>query len=130
MLYDGAKQCGKIFECLKYRQRKVREQKRAAMDDEDMSPTNIDNSVLNVEIEELKEFFAKCILPRDIKEIEAKMADTVDIRREMLQSSESVVPKVFDFYWIDTQLVIFRIFIRNTLKMIHLYYTLVYKMNV
>lgn len=113
ILYDGAKECGKIYECLKYRQRKVREnkreQKRAIMDDDDMSPSNIDSSVLNVEIEELKEYLDGCILPRDIKKIEEKMADTVALRREILQSCGNQVPKMFNFYWIDTHLVIFEV---------------------
>lgn len=109
IFYDGAKECGKIFECLKYRQRKVRDQKRAVMDDENMSPSNIDDSVLNIDIEELKEYLDSCVLPRDIRKIEEKMRDTIDLRRGMLESSGNRLPKMFNFYWVDPNLVIFNV---------------------
>lgn len=63
--------------------------------------------MLNVEYEELKEFFSGCILPGDIKKIEGKLIETISIRREMFQSSGEQIPKIFDFYWIDPQMVIF-----------------------
>lgn len=104
-MYDAEKKCGKIYECIKHRQRRGRALKKAA-DDGDISVADIENSVLNVEYEELKEFFTGCILPADLKKVEAKMVDTVRIRQEMLQSMGNQVPKIFDCYWIDPILVI------------------------
>lgn len=111
MLYDAGKQCGKIYECLKYRQRRGRDQKRAALNDDDMTVSNIENSVLNVEVEELKEFFSSCVLPRDINKVESKLAETIDARREIIQSAGNSIPKMFNFYWIDTHLVKFELFL-------------------
>lgn len=107
ILYDAGKKCGKVYECIKHRQRRGRELKKAAANDGDITVADIENSVLNVEYEELKEFFSGCVLPADIKKIENKLADTVRIRQEMLQSCGNQIPKIFDFYWIDPPMVIF-----------------------
>lgn len=71
-----------------------------------MTTEHFDNSILNVEAEELKEFLKGCVLPGDVKKIESKMRETVETRKEMIKSSGSMLPKVFNFYWIDTQLVL------------------------
>lgn len=107
IFYDAGKKCGKIYECIRHRQRRGHKLKKAAVNDGDLTAVDIENSVLNVEYEELKEFFSGCVLPADIKKIENKMLETIHIRQEMLQSSEKQIPKIFDFYWIDPYLVIF-----------------------
>lgn len=97
---------GKIFECLKYRQWKGRQIKNDTPEN-DITVADIENSVLDAEEEELKDFLNGCNLPRDLKELEKKMAETVDLRKRMLRTSGNMVPKIFNFYWIDTQLVRF-----------------------
>lgn len=119
IFYDAGKKCGKIFECIKHRQRRGRELKKAAANDGDITAADIENSVLNVEFEELNEFFSGCVLPADLKKMEKKMTETVRTRIEMLQSSGTQIPKIFDFYWIDPYFVITEI---NFPPFVNIYY--------
>lgn len=106
-MYDPAKERGKIFQCVKYRQTKGRRLKKAAIIDENISVAEIENSILDVDAEELYDFLDGCVLPQDLEKLKQKMFQTIETRRRMFLLNNDLFPKMFHLYLIDPALVCF-----------------------
>lgn len=89
---------GDVYQVLRYRQRKFGN--RASFH---IQPANVGDPQ---NVEELVQFLNGCILPNDKGKLEAKLKETVDMRKALLSQNDAGYPKMFQFYLADLTIVI------------------------
>lgn len=100
MLYDCARKTGYLYHSLNYESKKKRKSARALeqlSDDEDSFQDEDKETILN--------FFKRCVLPKDRKEVENKMKETKAFRRHMILNDFEKYQDSWQFYFVLPELV-------------------------
>lgn len=99
MLYDPTKKSGFVYNALRYATRKRKANGRIDL--------NVSEAALMTDAEkkEVQDFFKRCVLPKQRKDVEARMTDTKAYRREMIIDDFDDYKKMWDFYFAVPDLV-------------------------
>lgn len=94
LLYDPAKKTGFVYNAMIYQNKRNRKA--------DTSTTlNETESIIltDAEKKDVENFFKRCVLPRQQKEVEAKLFETKKYRREMIINDLAEYKNIWEFYF-------------------------------
>lgn len=98
MLYNPTHKSGFVYNGLMYRKKK---QKNPSLD-----VNVIETDQLTEEKkEEIRNFFKRCVLPKQRNDVEAKMVETKDYRRELIIGNFEEFREIWDIYFAVPELV-------------------------
>lgn len=103
ILYDRAKRSGRLYEKVRYKQRKRNDKKKIVP----FNAPNVVNDNHRQTIDELIAYFDSCVLSRDKSIILEKMESSAEIRLASNENNREIFDKCFHLYRLDPDLVNF-----------------------
>lgn len=100
-MYHPAQRTGFLFHALNY----VQAQKRKAKKSVD-EVIGVDEEFTDEAKEEVFKYFKRCVMPKDIKEVEKKMRETKGLRRNWILNDFEKYQECWDFLFAAPELVI------------------------
>lgn len=100
LLYYPERRTGFLFHALNYAQKR-----KATKPIHDM--IDMEEKFTDEEKEEVFKFFKRCVMPKDIKEVENKMRETKGLRRDWILNDFTKYQQCWEFYFSAPELVIF-----------------------
>lgn len=99
MLYDTQNRSGYLYNALKNVKKKRKAKERfGVLNEEEQLTEEQENNLLK--------FFKRCVLPKDLKEVEAKMKTTKTQRRSIILEKIDKYKECWQFYFVSPELVI------------------------
>lgn len=106
ILYDRAKRSGRLYEKVRYKQRKRQDKKKTVQSVQSIVPNSV-NENNDQGIDELIAFFESCVLSRDKSALLEKMESSAELRLASNESNRDIFDKCFHLYRLDSDLVRF-----------------------